>query len=136
MKGVKMNTLNERQLQVHVPIVAWLLIVINGLVAVSGLFLMVVTMAAPAQFLAKALAFPALMFVLAIPGLVSGFGLRVRKPWARGLGILGAVLNGAGLAYAYTLGNTTLSMVVVGAVFSLYAIFVLAQNSVTATRHA
>jgi hypothetical protein len=97
---------------------------------------MVVTMAAPAQFLAKALAFPALMFVLAIPGLVSGFGLRVRKPWARGLGILGAVLNGAGLAYAYTLGNTTLSMVVVGAVFSLYAIFVLAQNSVTATRHA
>jgi drug/metabolite transporter (DMT)-like permease len=131
-----MNMLNERQLQVHIPIVAWLLIVTNGLVAVLGLFIMVVTMTAPAQFLARALAFPALMFVLTIPGLVAGFGLRERKPWARVLGFLGAVLNGAGPAYAYTLGNTTLSMVVVGAVFSLYAIFVLAQNSVTATRHA
>ena len=70
-----MNTLNERQLQVHIPIVAWLLMITNGLLAVSFLLIMALTLGAPAHLLMGALAFPALMFALAIPGLIAGFGL-------------------------------------------------------------
>jgi hypothetical protein len=136
LKGVKMNALNERQLQVHVPIVAWLLMITNGLLVVSFLLVMALTLGAPGHLLMRAFAFPALMIALAIPGLVAGFGLRAHKPWARMLGIFGVVLDVAGFIYAYTLGNTDLSAVVAGAVFGLYAIFVLAQNTVTAPRHA
>jgi hypothetical protein len=135
-KGVKMNALNERQLQVHVAIVAWLLMITNGLLVVSFLLIMALTLGAPGNLLVGALAFPALMFALAIPGLIAGFGLRAHKPWARMLGVVGAVLDVAGFVYAYTLGNIDLLSVVVGAIFSLYVIFVLAQNAVTAPRHA
>ena len=131
-----MNILNERQLQVHVPIVAWLLMVINGLLAVTYLLIMALTLGAPAHLLMGALAFPALMFALAVPGLIAGFGLRAHKPWARMLGIFGVALDVAGFVYAYTLGNIDLLGVVAGVVFGLYVIFVLAQNTVTAPRHA
>ena len=131
-----MNALNERQLQVHVPIVAWLLMVINGLLAVTYLLIIALTLGTPAHLLMGALAFPALMFALAIPGLVAGFGLRAHKPWARMLGVVGVVLDVASFVYAYTLGNIDLLGVVAGAVFGLYVIFVLAQNTVTAPRHA
>lgn len=131
-----MNILNERQLQVHVPIVAWLLMITNGLLAVSFLLIMALTLGGPAHLLMGALAFPALMFALAIPGLIAGFGLRAHKPWARMLGVAGAVLDVAGFVYAYTLGNIDLFGLVVGAIFSLYVIIILAQNAVTTPRHA
>ena len=131
-----MNTLNERQLQVHVSIVAWLLMITNGLLAVSFLLIMALTLGGPAHLLMGALAFPALMFALAIPGLIAGFGLRAHKPWASMLGVVGAVLDVAGFVYAYTLGNIDLFGLVVGAIISLYVIFILAQNAVTAPRHA
>jgi hypothetical protein len=136
LKGVKMNALNERQLQVHVPIVAWLLMITNGLLVVSFLLIMALTLGGPTHLLMGALAFPALMFALTIPGLIAGFGLHAHKPWARMLGVVGAVLDVAGFVYAYTLGNIDLLGVVAGAIFGLYAIFVLAQNTVTAPRHA
>ena len=126
-----MKTLNERQLQVHVPIVAWLLIVTNGLLAVAYLFVMALTVGAPAYLLMRGLAFPALMDVLAIPGLVAGFGLRGRKAWARILGIVGVVLEVVGLAYAYALGNMDLLGLVFGILVGIYAIFVLMQEAAT-----
>ena len=126
-----MKTLNERQVQLHVPIVAWLLIVTNGLLALGYLFVMSVTMVAPAHLLTRALAFPALMFVLAIPGLIAGFGLRGRKAWARILGIVGVVLEVVGLAYAYALGNMGLLVLVFGILVGIYAIFVLMQEAAT-----
>ena len=113
----------------HVPIVAWLLIVTNGLLAVAYLFVMALTVGAPAYLLMRGLAFPALMDVLAIPGLVAGFGLRGRKAWARILGIIGAVLEMAGLTVAFLLNNMGLSVVVAGALVGFYAIFVLMQDA-------
>jgi hypothetical protein len=126
-----MKTLNERQLQVHVSIVAWLLMVTNGLLAVTYLLIIALTLAAPAYLLMRALAFPTLMVALAIPGLIAGFGLRERKAWARILGIVGAVLEVAGLTAAFLLNNLTLPTLVVCAPISVYIIFVLMQNAVS-----
>jgi hypothetical protein len=148
MKGIKMNTLNERQLQVHVPIVAWLLMLINGLLAVSFLLIMALTLGAPGHLLMSALAFPALMLALALPGLIAGFGLREHKAWARMLGIVGVALEMAANAWAFLRNNLTLSTLVVCTVIGAYVLFVLLQNGVssylsaprrpleTASRHA
>ena len=126
-----MKTLNERQLQVHGPIVAWLLIVTNGLLASAYLLTIALTLGAPAYLLMRALAFPALMVALAIPGLVAGLGLRAHKAWARILGIVGVVLEVAGLIVALLLNNLTLSTLVVCAFIGAYIIFVLMQNAVS-----
>jgi hypothetical protein len=126
-----MKTLNERQLQVHVSIVAWLLMVTNGLLAVTYLLIIALTLGAPAYLLMRALAFPALMVALAIPGLIAGFGLRERKAWARILGIVGVVLEVAGLTAAFLLDNLTPPTLVVCALIGAYIIFVLMQNAVS-----
>jgi len=126
-----MKTLNERQLQVHIPIVAWLLMVTNGLLAVTYLLTMALTLGAPSYFLVRALAFPALMVAWAIPGLIAGFGLRERKVWARILGIVGVVLQMAGLVVAFLRDDLALSALIVCALIGAYTIFVLMQNAVS-----
>jgi len=126
-----MKTLNERQLQVHGPIVAWLLMVTNGLLAVTYLLIIALTLGAPSYFLMRALAFPALMVTLAIPGLIAGFGLRERKAWARILGIVGVVLQMAGLVVAFLRDDLALSALVVCALIGAYTIFVLMQKAVS-----
>ncbi len=126
-----MKTLNERHLQAHVPIAAWLLIITNGLTALVYLLIMALTLGAPAYLLMRALAFPALMVVLAIPGLVAGLGLRARKAWARILGIVGVVAEAAGLTVAFLRNDLTLATLIVCAVIGVYIIFVLMQNAVS-----
>jgi len=126
-----MNTLNERQLQVHGPIAAWLLIITNGLLAVTHLLIMALTLGAPAYLLMRALAFPALMVALAIPGLIAGFGLRERKAWARILGIVGVVSQMTGLVVAFLRDDLALPILVVCAVIGVYVIFVLMQKAAT-----
>jgi len=126
-----MKTLDERQLQVHVPIVGWLLIATNGLLALVYLFVIAVTLGAPTYLLMRALAFPALMVVLAIPGLIAGVGLRARKAWARILGVVGAVSEMIGLTVAFLLNNMGLSVLVVGAIIGIYTIFVLMQDAIS-----
>ena len=126
-----MKTLNERQLQAHVSIAAWLLMVTNGLLAVTYLLIMALTLGAPSYFVMRALAFPALMVALAIPGLVAGFGLRERKAWARILGIVGVVSQMAGLVVAFLRDDLALPILVVCAFIGIYTIFVLMQNAVS-----
>lgn len=79
----------------------------------------------------RALAFPALMFALAIPGLIAGFGLRERKAWARMLGMVGAVLQMAGLVVAFLRDDLALPILVVCALIGAYTIFVLMQKAVS-----
>jgi hypothetical protein len=125
-----MKTLNERQLRLHVPIVAWWLIVTNGLMALVYLLAVALTLGTPADFLMRASAFPALMVMLSIPGLIAGAGLRARKGWARNLGIVGALLEMAALIAAFLLNNPALPMLVIGALVGFYAIFVLLQDAI------
>jgi hypothetical protein len=126
-----MKTLNERQLQVHGPIAAWLLIITNGLTAFVYLLIMLLSLGAPAYLLMRGLAFPALMVALAIPGLIAGLGLRAHKAWARILGIVGVVAEVAGLTGAFLQNNLTLATLIVCAVIGAYIIFVLMQDAVT-----
>jgi hypothetical protein len=131
LKGVKMKILNEWQLQTQVPIAAWLLLVTNGLLAVTYLLIIALTLGAPAYLLMRALAFPALMVALAIPGLIAGFGLRERKAWARILGFVGVLLQMAALIVAFLQNDLTLGTLIVCAVLGTYVIFVLMQSAVS-----
>ncbi|MBI5035383.1 MAG: hypothetical protein HZB51_33055 [Chloroflexi bacterium] len=124
-----MKTLNERQLQVHVPIAAWLLIATNGLNALVYLLTIALSLGAPAYLLAGALAFPTAMVLAAIPGLIAGLGLRAHKAWARFLGIVGVVVQMAGLAVAFLRDDLALPVLVVCAFVGIYTILVLMQNA-------
>ncbi len=121
-----MNQLNEQQLQLHVPIVGWLLIVghVIFLVAAGFVFLLLTSIGvavrdveASSILFIVATAVAALLGLLAIPGLVAGFGLLARKNWARILAIVVAILG---------LLNFPL-----GTLIGLYAIWVLLQDAAT-----
>jgi hypothetical protein len=119
-----MKQLNEQQLQVHVPVVAWLLIATNLVLALVGvgIFALIAGAAAlvrdpeAAMILPLvAVSIPTLMIALAIPGLIAGFGLLARKAWARILAIVAAVLG--------------LASFPVGTLIGVYTLFVLMQDA-------
>ena len=121
-----MKQLNEQQMQTHVPIIAWLLIATNLIVALVG-FLMFALLMGAASLVRDpeavmilplvAVAIPTLMITLAIPGLIAGFGLLARKAWARILAIVAAALG--------------LASFPVGTLIGIYAIFVMMQDTAT-----
>jgi hypothetical protein len=133
-----MNTLNEQQIQTHVPIAAILLIASNALYllgAVVLFFVMVIVSgmlsaigissgdAEAARVLPQisgllgmlGVGFAMFLAILALPGLIAGIGLLMRKSWARILGIVVGVL----MLFHFPLGT------LIGA----YTIFVLAQDA-------
>ena len=122
-----MIQLNARQLQVHIPIVAWLLIVGHAIFLLVGAFVFVLLTSigvsvrdpvAPTILLIVGTAVASLLGVLAGPGLVAGFGLLARKSWARILAIVVAILG---------LLNFPL-----GTLIGLYVIWVLLQDAASA----
>ncbi|HOG45550.1 MAG TPA: hypothetical protein PLJ35_10765 [Anaerolineae bacterium] len=119
-----MNALTERQLQVHVPVVGWLLIVSHALYALIGglVCTLMLTIAIAVQdaeaspivaFVGIAVA--GLFVVLGIPGLVAGLGVLARKNWGRILAIVVAVLNVLNFP--------------VGTLLGAYALWVLLQEA-------
>jgi hypothetical protein len=93
---------NERELQLHISIVGWLYIVGNAFLLVIALFAfgLLPTIAAisgdPEGTVILSVigtAFGLLMVVLALPGMLAGYGLLKRKPWARFLALVLGVLN-------------------------------------------
>ena len=125
-----MNTLDQRQMQLHVTILGWLHIVANALMLVGGvlLFLLLVGIGV---FSGDPEALPILsivgtvggllMAVLAIPGMVAGIGLLRRRNWARILALVLAVFG---------LPNFPL-----GTAMSVYTGFVLLQNAAAEHLH-
>lgn len=122
-----MNQLNEQQLQMHVSIVAWLLIASHAiffLIAGFVFFLLTsigITVHDPQAsgilyIIGTGVA--ALLGLLAIPGLIAGFGLLARQSWARILAIVVAILG--------------LLNFPVGTLIGLYALWVLLQEAGTA----
>ena len=124
-----MNQLNEQQLQLHVPIVGWILIATHAIFLVIGLFVFMllsviglgvaVRDAAASGFLFIVGTFVAgLMTLLAVPGVVAGVGLLMRWSWARILAIIVAILG--------------LMNFPIGTVIGVYALWVLLQDSAAA----
>lgn len=117
-----MNTLDERQLQVHVPIVGWLLIVSNALFLLIGALVLAllvgIGLAIPEPEVNVVLPIVGLavglfLAALGIPGIVAGAGLLARKSWARILAIVVAIFS--------------LANVPIGTVIGAYVLWVLLQ---------
>lgn len=121
-----MNQLDEKQLQTHVPIVGWLLIVTNALFLLLAAFLfalLVGTGLAIGEPEARSIltitgtSLAALFTVLGIPGIVAGAGVLARRSWGRVLAILVAVLS--------------LLNFPIGTIIGIYVIWVLLQEAAT-----
>jgi hypothetical protein len=123
-----MNQLSEKELHMHVPIVGWLNIVANSiflLLGICGFVLLAGIGVLAAADSGDAVAFPilgligtvGLLFfaVLALPGLLAGYGLLKRKKWGQILGVVVGVLG--------------LLNIPVGTALGAYTLFVLFQNS-------
>jgi len=123
-----MNQLSEKELHMHVQIAAWLNIVASGMFLLLGIcgfvFFAGLGVFAAADS-GDAVALPILSLVgtvglvftavLALPGLLAGYGLLKRKKWGQILGIVDAILN--------------LFNIPVGTALGAYTLFVLFQSS-------
>ena len=126
-----MNQLSEKDLHMHVSIVGWLNIIANSVFLLLGLcgfvFFAGLGVFAAADS-GDAVALPILgligtvglvfFAVLALPGLLAGYGLLKRKKWGQILGIVVGILS---------LLNFPL-----GTALGAYSLFVLFQNSANA----
>jgi hypothetical protein len=120
----QMNKLDEKQMQVQVPVVAWLLITLNLIVLlVAAALLMVTTSIAglvrdpEARVILPLVGtiLPALMGALTVPDFIAAIGLLARQRWGRILGIVVGFLNLPGFPMGTLVGG--------------YAIYVLMQDS-------
>ena len=122
-----MNSINQKDLHLHVQILGWLRIVGAALMAVLGCFLLVLLAGIGLAFgeregvlVLSTIAFISggLMMVLALPGLIAGIGLLLGKNWGRILALIVAIFD--------------LLNFPIGTVIAVYSFFVLLQNSATA----
>jgi lysylphosphatidylglycerol synthetase-like protein (DUF2156 family) len=119
-----MKQLNEQQMQTHVPIVAWLLIVMNTILLMVALGMFALMMLASgfvrdpeARTILPVVGtiLPTIMGLLTVPDFIAAFGLLTRKHWGRILGVVVGVLNLPGF--------------LMGTLVGAYAIFVLMQDA-------
>jgi hypothetical protein len=121
---VKMNQLNAQDLKLHIPIVAWLMIISSALLlgmASLGFFALtslgIVSGDPQATLILGTIGtWGGLFFMLlALPGFIAGYGLLRQREWGRILAIVIAFLN---------LLNFPL-----GTLLGIYALWVLLQTS-------
>lgn len=119
-----MNQLSMQDLKIHIPIVGWLMVIGSALllaVGVIGFFFLtslgLVVGDPQATFVLGTIGtWGGLLFgLLALPGLIAGYGLLKRHEWGRILAIVVAVLH--------------LLNFPVGTLLGAYTIFVLLQNN-------
>lgn len=119
-----MNLLNERDIGQHVTILGWLYIVSNAILLPIGLcgllFFAGIGLASadPTAFgMLGIIGMVSVLFftALALPGLLTGYGLLKRKKWGYILGIVMGFLN--------------LVNMPVGTAIGIYTLFVLFQDS-------
>ena len=119
-----MNQLSVRDLEQHVPVLGWLLIVSHAVFLLIGAFVFALLTGIGAMsgegdaFAILALVgtiVGVIMVVLALPGMLAGYGLLKRQPWGRVLAIIVAALNLANFP--------------VGTLIALYTLWVLFQQA-------
>lgn len=118
-----MNALDERQLQTHVPVAGWLLIVSNGAFLLIGAFVFLLLVGigfvsqdtqATGVLVTMGTIVGLFLAVLSIPGIAAGAGLLARKAWGRILAIVVAILS--------------LANVPIGTAIGAYVLWVLLQE--------
>jgi hypothetical protein len=121
-----MNAMNQQDLQQHITILGWLYIIGHGIFLAIGafVFLLLVGIAPvtgepePMWILGVVGTAIGLLFaVLGIPGVLAGYGLLTKKPWARLLAIVVGILS--------------LVNFPVGTAIGLYTLWVLTQPVAT-----
>lgn len=121
-----MNQLTTRDLQAHVTILGWLLIVGHLVyLAIGGFLFMLLTGVGVASGEAEAMrvlgvvgtSLGVFLAALAVPGLLAGYGLLTRKTWGCVLAVVVAVLG--------------LIHFPIGTAIGIYALWVLLQTSAT-----
>ncbi len=121
-----MNDMNQRDLQQHITILGWLYIVGHAVFLAIGafVFLLLVGLAPvtgepePTWILGVVGTAIGLLFAaLGVPGLLAGYGLLTKKPWARVLAIVVGILS--------------LVNFPVGSAIGLYTLWVLTQAGAT-----
>ncbi len=121
-----MNSLNQRQLELHVPVVGWLLIVGHAILLLVGLFVFLLLTGiglfsgdrqAMGILGTVGTAVGLLLTVLGLPGLVAGAGVLARQSWARVLAIVVGILG--------------LVNIPVGTAIGAYTLYVLLQDGAT-----
>ena len=121
-----MNALNEREIQQHVTILGWLHIVANALFLLLGFLgllfftgIGVVSGDPTAMGVLGIIGIVAALFfaVMALPGILAGYGLLKRRKWGQILGIV--------------VGLLSLVNVPIGTAIGLYTLFVLLQEAAT-----
>jgi hypothetical protein len=119
-----MDTIDRRDISMHLDVLGWLYIVGNVfflLFAAFGFFLLptlgAISRDADAVTVLTVLGtvFGVIMLALALPGLLAGYGLLRRKSWARMWAMILAVLGLVNFPF--------------GTVIGIYALFVLSQQS-------
>ena len=121
-----MNTFTKSQLEIHVPVLGWLLIGANLIFLLTAAFVVVLLVgvgSAVGDFTAErimgitAASVGGLLTVLGLPGIVAGAGLLARKSWGR---ILSIVVSGLSVL-CFPLGT----------ILGVYGLIVLLQDSAT-----
>jgi hypothetical protein len=112
-----MNAMNQRDLEQHVTILGWLYVVGHAIFLVIGafVFLLMVGIAPvtgdpePMWILGLVgTTVGLLMTALGLPGLLAGYGLLTRKPWARVLTIVVGILSLVNFPVGTAIGLYTL----------------------------
>lgn len=97
-----MNEINQRDLQQHVTILGWLYLIGHALfLAIGGFVFLLLTGVGAATgepeartvLVVVGTSVGLLLAALAVPGLLAGYGLLARKPWARILAIVVGILG-------------------------------------------
>ena len=122
-----MNMLDEKQLNTHVTLVAWLNILSNGFLLTMACFVFFllsgIGVVSGDPVALRVLSIVGIvsgcfMFILAIPGIVAGTGLLMRKQWGRILAIIVSIFS--------------LLNIPIGTLIGGYTLVVLLQDSATA----
>jgi hypothetical protein len=121
-----MNQMDQREMEQHVTILGWLLIVGHAIFLAIGVFVLVLLVSvgavtgdqnAWAIMTIVGVSLAAVMSLLALPGIAAGYGLLKRRPWGRILAIVIAVLG--------------LINFPIGTAMGIYALWVLLQQAAT-----
>jgi len=121
-----MNTFTKSQLEIHVPVLGWLLIGTNLIyllmAAILAVFLVGIGTAVGDMIAERVLGIVAasvggVLAVLGLPGIIAGAGLLARKTWGR---ILSIVISGLSVL-CFPLGT----------ILGVYGLIVLLQDSAT-----